>query len=196
MKIIGVYKAEKSRTDDGLNIMVWPDSAMIRTGKPVFIPDGEYKSIIGLGARITAVGKTILPKFAHRYYEDMVPVVFFLPTAAADKIAIGHDPEACDIVEDYSVICGDPFVAERKEVTIQAQISSLLEDADAGQTLNFKLDDIQDCIDQAIASASKKNTLKTGDLVVRILRVWEKPTPDCILKIKIDNTFLLENKLK
>lgn len=196
MKIIGVYKANHSRTDDGLNILVWPDSAMIRTGKPVFIPDGKYKSVIGLGVKITAVGKSIVPKFASRYYNEMVPVFFFLPAHAADKIAMCLDPDACDIVEDYSVICGNSFAAKDKEVVMQVQITSPFDGGDIDQSLNYTIDNIQNLINEAISSASKKNTLKTGDLVVRIIQIWKEPTPDYIIKIKIGNTLLLENKLK
>ena len=100
MKLMAVYDSANAEGEHTRRTMVWPDSALVRTGKPVFIPEGNYYIHAGLGARIDAVGKTVAPKFAGRYYKEIFPVIFLLPEEASKTLAEGRDPKACDIVAD------------------------------------------------------------------------------------------------
>ena len=52
-------------------IFLKPDSALLKDGKPFFIPDFskqvDYET--ELVVRISRLGKNIAPRFAHRYYD-------------------------------------------------------------------------------------------------------------------------------
>ena len=70
-------------------VFIKPDSALIKNNKPFFIPD--YDSAIDYEAElvlsICKVGRSIAPRFAHRYY---------------DKITVGIDFTARDLQQSLS----------------------------------------------------------------------------------------------
>ena len=65
-------------------IFMKPDSAILKDGKPFFIPDfsNEIHYETELVVRINRLGKNIAPRFANRYYDavtvgiDLQPVTF------------------------------------------------------------------------------------------------------------------------
>lgn len=169
MKILAAYESTTVEGPAGRKVLVWPDSVMIRSRKPLFLPDdGDYYIHKGLCVRIDAVGKTIAGRFAGRYYNEMAPMAFVLPAAVSDALAEGTDPAACDIVADYTLICGD-FIPKSGELTE---------------------------IDDAIATASRRNTLKTGDIVATLSPKREKAERETVIKISLEGKTLIENKLK
>lgn len=199
MKIIGTYPSKKSEDPTGQNIIVWPDSAQIRSRKPVFVPDGDYMIITGLGAQIKSVGKSIDTRYASRYYSQILPVVFLLEEKAAEKVMAEEDPAACEIVADYTAICGDTINSEELgSLMIKTEVSPLVEkEGEEDVRRNFlEMEDASLLLDEAISVASRKNTLKTGDIVARILRVSLPAEYNTILSVSFNDTLLLENKLK
>lgn len=169
MKILAAYESNIGAGPAGTKVVVWPDSVMIRSRKPLFLPDdGDYFLHRGLCVRIDAVGKSIAGRFAGRYYNEMAPMAFVLPAAVSDLLAEGNDPAACDIVADYSLICGD-FIPKGGDLA---------------------------AIDAAIVEASRRNTLKTGDIVAILPPEREKAERDTVVKISLEGKTLLENKLK
>lgn len=204
MKIIGAYLSEGSQdTTTGMNILVWPDSAMIRTGKPVFIPDDdeEYQILPGIGVKIKAVGKTIQERFAGRYYDEVMPLAFILKNETAEDLAKRLDPKACDIVADCSVICGDPIpikeIEAKPTVRVEFGIRSLQpEDGEEPVELKFDLSNLRLGLAHAIVRGSQDNTLKTGDIVAYILPMGLGTRVDNLVKFSLNGNPLLENKLK
>ena len=80
MKIIAVgmnYAAHNQELHAGMAlpkepvIFLKPDSAMLKDGKPFFIPDfsNEIHYETELVVRISRLGKNISERFAHRYYD-------------------------------------------------------------------------------------------------------------------------------
>lgn len=192
MKIIAVYGQDRVQAD-AMKIMVWPDSVMIRSGKPLFLPEyGEYGVKGGIGVKINAVGKSIRPKFAGRYYSEITPMAFILPQNVIDCLEEGGDPLACDIVADYSIICGDyiqPFA--------ESFLIEIREEGIRHYQHNVEIRDLSNLIASAIATASRQNTLKTGDIVGIVLPGSLKAEYDSILKMTFGQEFsLLVNKLK
>lgn len=192
MKIIAVYGSERVQAD-AMKIMVWPDSVMIRSGKPLFLPEsGEYGIKWGIGVRIDAVGKSIRPKFADRYYSEIAPLAFILPLKVINCLEDGGDPLASDIVADYTIICGDfiqPF-AESFPVEIREEGITL-------QSHHVEIRDLSAILASAVSAASRQNTLKTGDIVGILLPGSFNAEYDSILKINFDGESpLLVNKLK
>lgn len=186
MKIIAVYDSLRPSGKKEKEILVWPDSAMIRSRKPLFLEEGRQYVHIGIAARIDAVGKSIRPKFAGRYYSELAPMAFILTEKVSDLLENGMDPAACDIVADYTLICGDFVTPERLE---NIEVSRSGGEVD---TRIFR----KETIDEAIAVASVRNTLKTGDIVAVIGLGRFQAQSDMILKISSDKNTLLENKLK
>mgnify|MGYP001060267663 CR=1 FL=1 len=93
MKIIGIENnfiaAHNNATDKALPqepvIFMKPDSALLKDGKPFFIPDFseqvDYET--ELVVRINRLGKNIAERFAHRYYDAMTLGIDFF---AADLL--------------------------------------------------------------------------------------------------------------
>ena len=188
-----------------MNTLVWPDSAMIRSGKPLFLPDDKMRLHIGLVAKINAVGKTIRLKFAGRYFNETAPAAFFLTEEVSRQIANMEDPPACHIVSDYSVICGD-FISSPYSIPNSIQLGiNPLKHADpdictghsvADTDILIKINEPEIMICNSIVAASVRNTLKTGDLVGFMLPEFYTVTPEKLLKVRVDGRLLIENKLK
>ena len=202
MKIIGAYESE-SEGKTIFKTMVWPDSVMVRSGKPVFIPDGyPCRLRFGICARIDAVGKSIAPRFAGRYYAEVAPMAFLMPDSVSETLEKRRDPLACDITADYSVICGDfcPAAELPSRVVMTASVSlrdfSMPDGVVIEENRTFDIDDIKTTTDNTISIASVRNTLKTGDIVCTMLPGSLEPHFDGILKIYFDRKTLLVNKLK
>ena len=200
MKILIAYASNESHGDTGLNIMVWPDSAMIRSRKPLFLPNEDVRLLPGFVAKISAVGKSIRHKFAGRYYQELAPAAFVLDSRPARMITEHLDPPACDLASDFSIICGD-FVDKESLISDISAASPWIEILKLGagdcllrEQLNFG--EPADRIDSAIVAASRRNTLKTGDLAGFVSDLAFSVSPDSLLRVGVGDKILIENKLK
>ena len=145
-------------------IFMKPDSALLKDGKPFFIPDFseqvDYET--ELVVRINRLGKNIAERFAHRYYDAVTVGIDFTARDLQRKYrAEGKPWELCKGFDNSAAI-GDWIPVERfKDI----------------QQLNFHLDidgktvqrgyagDMLFKIDQIIAYVSRFCTLKIGDLL-------------------------------
>lgn len=145
-------------------IFMKPDSALLKDGKPFFIPDFseqvDYET--ELVVRINRLGKNIAERFAHRYYDAVTVGIDFTARDLQRKYrAEGKPWELCKGFDNSAAI-GDWIPVDRfKNV----------------QQLNFRLDidgktvqrgyagDMLFKIDQIIAYVSQFCTLKIGDLL-------------------------------
>ena len=145
-------------------IFMNPDSALLKDGKPFFIPDFseqvDYET--DLVGRINRLGKNIAERFAHRYYDAVTVGIDFTARDLQRKYrAEGKPWELCKGFDNSAAI-GDWIPVERfKDI----------------QQLNFHLDidgktvqrgyagDMLFKIDQIIAYVSRFCTLKIGDLL-------------------------------
>ena len=145
-------------------IFMKPDSALLKDGKPFFIPDFTREVTCGaaLVVRICRLGKNIAPRFAPRYY---------------DAFTVGVDFTACDLLRNFRQ-GGLPWELS-KSFDASAAIGRFVpkeQFADAG-SLHFGLDidgrtvqqgctaDMRFHIDELIAYVSRFMTLKIGDLL-------------------------------
>ena len=62
-----------------------PDSSIIRSGNPFFVPDFDtrFVALPSIAVRICKLGKGIAPRFVPRYYDE---VTFGLSVVAADRL--------------------------------------------------------------------------------------------------------------
>ena len=136
-------------------IFLKPDSAILKDGKPFFLPDFSNE--------VHRLGKCIAPRFAHRYY---------------DAVTVGIDFTARDMQRRFREV-GNPWEL-CKGFDGSAAIGNFVPLAEVGgdvQRLNFHLDidgktmqqgctaDMLFCVDDIIAYVSRFMTLKIGDLL-------------------------------
>ena len=168
MKIIAVgmnyaqHNRELGHTQENREPVIFmkPDSAILKDGKPFFVPDfsHEVHYETEVVVRICRLGKNIAPRFAHRYY---------------DAVTVGIDFTARDLQRKFRE-AGNPGFDN------SAAIGTFISLEQAGgdlQNLDFHLD-IDGCevqrgntadmlfkIDDIIAYVSRFMTLKIGDLL-------------------------------
>lgn len=146
-------------------IFMKPDSAILKDGKPFFVPDfsNEVHYETEVVVRICRLGKNIAPRFAHRYY---------------DAVTVGIDFTARDLQRKFRE-AGNPWEL-CKGFDNSAAIGTFISPEQAGgdlQKLDFHLDidgkevqrgntaDMLFKIDDIIAYVSQFVTLKIGDLL-------------------------------
>lgn len=197
MKLMAVYESKGLSGNTTPKVMVWPDSSIIGTRKPVFVPDDtEYNIHICLAARIDAVGKTVRKKFAHRYYKDVMPVGILLTKEASDKVASLEDPLACETVADYTIIVGQP-VKKEENGDYQLEISRKHLDTESGEEILDIITFTKECLEEAIEKSSIKNTLKTGDIIATLSSFRFPALRETLLKVTTNRSNIsIENKLK
>ena len=173
MKIIAVgmnyaqHNKELEHTQENSEPVIFmkPDSAILKDGKPFFVPDfsHEVHYETEVVVRICRLGKNIAPRFAHRYY---------------DAVTVGIDFTARDLQRKFRE-AGNPWEL-CKGFDNSAAIGTFISLEQAGgdlQNLDFHLD-IDGCevqrgntadmlfkIDDIIAYVSRFMTLKIGDLL-------------------------------
>ena len=173
MKIIAVgmnyaqHNKEPGHTQENREPVIFmkPDSAILKDGKPFFVPDfsHEVHYETEVVVRICRLGKNIAPRFAHRYY---------------DAVTVGIDFTARDLQRKFRE-AGNPWEL-CKGFDNSAAIGTFISLEQAGgdlQNLDFHLD-IDGCevqrgntadmlfkIDDIIAYVSRFMTLKIGDLL-------------------------------
>ena len=173
MKIIAVgmnyaqHNRELGHTQENREPVIFmkPDSAILKDGKPFFVPDfsHEVHYETEVVVRICRLGKNIAPRFAHRYY---------------DAVTVGIDFTARDLQRKFRE-AGNPWEL-CKGIDNSAAIGTFISLEQAGgdlQNLDFHLD-IDGCevqrgntadmlfkIDDIIAYVSRFMTLKIGDLL-------------------------------
>ena len=145
-------------------IFLKPDSALLKDGKPFFIPDfsNEVRYEAELVVRISRLGKNIAPRFASRYY---------------DAVTVGIDFTACDMLRraqqqghpwelskgfDASAVVGD-FVPVGQFADASALNFSL--SVDGQEVQRGCASDMRFAVDELIAYVSRFMTLKIGDLL-------------------------------
>lgn len=183
MKIIAVgmnyaqHNRELGHTQENREPVIFmkPDSAILKDGKPFFVPDfsHEVHYETEVVVRICRLGKNIAPRFAHRYY---------------DAVTVGIDFTARDLQRKFRE-AGNPWEL-CKGFDNSAAIGTFISLEQAGgdlQNLDFHLD-IDGCevqrgntadmlfkIDDIIAYVSRFMTLKIGDLLFTGTPAWVGP---------------------
>ena len=141
-----------------------PDSAILKDGKPFFIPEfsNEVHYETELVVRINRLGKNIAPRFAHRYYDALTVGIDFTARDLQRQFrAAGNPWELCKGFDSSAAI--GTFVPVERFADVQNLRFHLDIDGNTvqqGDTADmlFKIDDI-------IAYVSRFVTLKIGDLL-------------------------------
>lgn len=154
MKIIIVNRPiDQQQFDTFPKVDIIPDSAIIKEGKPFFVPNfsSSWKYEITIVFRIIRLGKNIAVKFANRYYDAIAIAARTIP------VDIRSTESALSTVFDGSFILGDWInldqIQQDKDLSIKISNN------------NFTLNLSHLAIDETIAQLSKYLTLKIGDII-------------------------------
>ena len=158
------------------------DSALLKPGKPFFVPDhmGRIDYEAELVVRICRLGKNIPVRFAHRYYDALTVGIDFTARDMQRKASEAGQPWTICKGFDGSAAIGEWVPKEQLIVD-----SSSNDETKSIQRLRFRLDkysangdsrngetvqegftgDMLYTVDEIIAYISQFFTLKTGDLL-------------------------------
>lgn len=145
-------------------IFMKSDSALLKDGKPFFIPDfsSEIHYETEVVVKINKVGKNIGEQFAHRYYNEITIGIDFTARDIQNELRQKGLPwEICKGF-DQSAVMGD-FVTLNETDDIQQQDFHLDIDGKTVQTGNTS--DMIFSVDRIISYVSRFFTLKIGDLI-------------------------------
>lgn len=141
-----------------------PDSSLLKTHKPFFIPDDlgriEYEAEIVV--RICKLGKTVPVRFAHRYYDAVTLGIDFTARELQKRLAANGHPWDLAKGFDGSACIGD-WVEKEKLPDIQRLRFHL--DINGQTAQQGYTGDMLRSVDEIVAYISRYFTLKTGDML-------------------------------
>lgn len=141
-----------------------PESALLREGKPFFIPDfaERFDYETELVVRINKLGKSISEKFAHRYYDEITVGIDFTARDLQNKLrAEGLPWELCKSFDGSAAV--GTFINKNQLPEIQNLHFHLDIDGKTVQTGHTA--DMIHSVDKIVSFVSQFFTLKTGDLI-------------------------------
>jgi 2-keto-4-pentenoate hydratase/2-oxohepta-3-ene-1,7-dioic acid hydratase in catechol pathway len=175
-----------------------PDTALLRNNDPFFVPD--FSSRVDyeceLVVRINRVGRSISPRFAHRYYDEVgLGIDFTARDLQGEAIARGLPWEACKAFD--------------RSAALSAEFLPLKELGGNVQNLHFEMSlggevrqrghtaDMIFTVDEIISRVSRFVTLKMGDLIYTGTPVGVGPvTPGDRLTASLEGRTLLDFAIK
>ena len=140
------------------------DSALLKPGKPFFVPDhmGRIDYEAEIVVRISRLGKQISERFAHRYYDALTVGIDFTAREMQRKASEAGQPWTICKGFDGSAAIGE-WVDKERFLDIQRLRFRLDKNGETVQ--EGYTGDMLYSVDQIIAYISKYFTLKTGDLL-------------------------------
>ena len=172
MKIIAVgmnYPAHNKEMDNSLELkdptlFMKADSALLKDGKPFFIPDfsQEMHYETELVVRINRLGKRIAERFAHRYYDEITVGIDFTARDLQRKLRQQGLPWEISKAFDNSAAIGT-FVSKEKFKDMQHIPFHL--DINGVAVQRGYTGDMLFSVDRIVAHVSQFFTLKIGDLI-------------------------------
>lgn len=173
MKIIAVgmnyalHNQEMGHTDIGKEPVIFmkPDSALLRDGKPFFLPDfsADMQYEAEVVVRICRLGKHIAPRFAHRYYDAVTVGIDFTARDLQQRFRQEGLPWELAKGFDNSAAIGRFLPLEQLGGNVQ-QLDFRL-DIDGREAQHGRTSDMLTGVDDLIAYVSRFMTLKMGDLL-------------------------------
>lgn len=187
MKIIAVGKnyADHALEFDGTverpsapMIFMKPDSAILKNGKPFFVPDflGRVEYEAEIVVRISNLGKNIPTRFAHRYYDAVTVGIDFTARDWQRQLIAEGAPWELSKGFDGAATLGEFVSTEGFDVN---NLSFRL-DIDGKTVQSSNSSNMLFSIDEIVNYVSKYCTLRTGDLIFT-------GTPAGVGPVAIDN---------
>jgi 2-keto-4-pentenoate hydratase/2-oxohepta-3-ene-1,7-dioic acid hydratase in catechol pathway len=145
-------------------IFMKPDSALLKDGKPFFIPDfsSDIHYETEVVVKINRIGKNIAEQFAHRYYDEVTIGIDFTARDLQTELRKKGLPWEISKGFDQSAVTGD-FILLSKAGDIRKLDFHL--DIDGRIVQHGNTADMLFPVDKIIAYISRFFTLKIGDLI-------------------------------
>ena len=146
-------------------IFLKPDTALLRTGWPFFVPDfsQEVHYEAEVVVRICRLGRSIAERFAHRYYDAVSVGIDFTARDLQRELRAKGLPWELSKAFDGSAAVGQFVPLEELGGEIQRLDFSL--SIDGREVQCGHTTDMTHTVDQIISYASQYFTLRTGDLI-------------------------------
>ncbi|MDO4165008.1 MAG: fumarylacetoacetate hydrolase family protein [Bacteroides sp.] len=146
-------------------IFMKSDSAILKDGKPFFLPDfsSEIHYETEIVVRICRLGKSIAPRFAHRYYDAVTVGIDFTARDLQRKFRSCGNPWELSKGFDGSAVVGTFVPLEQVGGDVQHLDFHL--DIDGREVQHGHTSDMLFRVDDIIAYVSRFMTLKIGDLL-------------------------------
>ena len=139
-----------------------PDSAILKSGNPFFIPefDKDFRGYPALIIKLSRLGKSISPRFAHRYFEEVALGMMLRGEESLSKAKEMGLPWTKAVAFDRCAFVG--------EFRPSAEIadSSLWKFSVDEEVLECQRQYEELHIGEVIANLSENNTMKMGDLIM------------------------------
>jgi 2-keto-4-pentenoate hydratase/2-oxohepta-3-ene-1,7-dioic acid hydratase in catechol pathway len=173
-----------------------PDTALLKDNAPFYIPSfsNEIHYEVELVIKISKNGKTILPQFAHKYYDQITVGIDFTARDLQEQCKEKGLPWEKAKAFDHSAVIGRFISLADLPKKNEVSFSLLLNKNEVQQGVSNQM---LFSIDQIIAYVSGFITLKTGDLIytgtpagVGPVKIGDR------LEAKIENEVLLDFEIK
>lgn len=177
MKILQVFRYDNR--PDGFSVRCFPDSALLKGGKPVFLPfeHHDYRLSLGLGVVIGKLGKGFAPRFVDRYVDQVVPVAVFEDSTMSGELAERNVSRTMAYSFDGAVSIGSGLSAEAIAEKITFHITSLPHGGRDMAVQDFSLEKFMPDWRDAISFMAATMTFKTGDMVIMAQNYQRMITP-------------------
>jgi len=145
-------------------VFMKPDSALLKNNKPFFLPDFSddmhYEAEVVV--RISKLGKSIEPRFAHRYYDEITAGIDLTARDLQTKLSKARLPWEISKCFDGAAPVGK-FVpvssfTDVEKLDFRLEINGRIVQQSNTSDMIFSIDEI-------ISYVSRFFTLKTGDLI-------------------------------
>lgn len=208
MKIVQVFSYD--RESDAFAMRTFPDSALLKGGKPVFLPyDGhEYLLSVGVALVVGKLGKGFAPRFADRYVERVAPVALFEDSTMAKALAGKNTDISMARCFDGAVNIGCMLPPHTLTETITFRLEPLRGNGSGAKEYGFSAQTVMPRWREAVSFMAQTMTFKTGDMVIiareapiivtseNRLRVYTAPASDCGIDNPRNNDTILDFNIK
>ena len=183
MKLIVLYNnyPATALNEEALDVYTLPDTALLKDGKPFFIPDFANPCTIQghLVVRICRLGRSISERFAHRYYDAVTVGATFTAENLRQELAEAQRPWDLAVGFDGAAAIGKmiPLYAPKQQTQTEDEVGVNLHFKPLPGDIKFSILNgetkivegvstmMRNHIDKVIAQVSKHYTLRQGDLI-------------------------------
>lgn len=163
MKIFNILPGEE--TSDFSADSLWfimPDSTIVRSGNPFFVPDfdDKFEALPMLAVKISRLGKGVASRFAPRYYNEMTVAVTMRASNLLSSLRNAGMPWDKAVIFDKSCFLGD-FLKTEDFLTAENITFKFGKDE-----VTYTLSDLIQRINDTIMHVSRDNIIKMGDIIL------------------------------
>lgn len=193
MKIL-LVNAKTFICDSYPNVSVLPETAIVRSGTPFFIPDNEnrWQFNFGIGAVITRLGKSIEEHFAHRYWEKAIL------TARVQPVNRNTNKDLPPLGFDGSLLTGTTTPYGTRLNITTTKLPKAGNPSTIIKETTFELPENHTILNRCIVLTSRFFSLHTGDIVM-IEPDGSQTTdiiPDTRITVAADGDVIMTHKIK